>query len=1027
MALLAATPSFGVLPTVVFNGVFAPLSTGSVGLNQPAGIAVDSDGNVFIADTAHNQIVKVTSTGVASALVLSGLSTALSAPAGLALDDSGNLFIADTGNNRVVQVNGETATVVALGAVTLASPQGVATDFSGNLFISDTGNNRIVKLPAGGGAAAAWTITGLGTALNAPAGLATDTARNVYVADSGNNRIVKITSGGAASALSISGLVTALAAPLGVALDVAGNLSIADSGNNRVVSVTSGGAGSALNTGSVTLSSPAALALGSSGALYIADTANSRVITAMTSAVGFGHVQLQASSGASLTLPFTISGGITLGDVQVVMLGAATTEFTAGAGTTCANGTTNTTCTVDITFLPAAPGLRRGAVVFYDQSHSPLSMLSLYGTGDAPLTSLSPGAASVIGSGSVSLSSPFQSAMDGAGNIYVGNYTSNTVTKIPAGGSSATQVSTGAITLGEVTGVAVDGAGNLFIADYSNSRIVSVTVGGTATVLSVSGLSQAISLPTALAIDAAGNLWIADYGLGRIVRVTPSLAASVVSTGSYVFSSTTLTGLAVDGSGNIYVADRNSNAVLKITPAGVTTAVSTPGFTLTNPQGVAVDGAGNLYIADSGHRRVVEVTRAGVVSVVQTPGLAIGTIIFGVTADSAGNLIVADWANNRLVQVDTAASALAFADTNLGATSTDSPKTVTVTNLGTQALVFASNPDYSADFSENSAGASLCAAATSLAVGETCNVSVNFTPQSVGSLSHSIVVTDNSLNLTSATHAVAASGQGINAAPAVTLASSANPGFLMSSVVLTATVSSGTGTPTGTVSFHDGTTLLGSATLSAGVATFAISSLDAGTHSLTATYGGDGTFLSAGSTALQQVITDLALAMAETSNVYAAVSPGGTATFRLAVGPEHCGTFPGAVTLSASGAPAGSLVNLSPQTLPAGSAATEVTLTVVVPLQTAANVRSRGRWAANLALAPLMGALFVLGSGLRRRRGRGAARAALLLLVLASLAVLVNCGYSPPRTTPQTRSHTITVNANAGALSRSTTVTLVVQ
>jgi len=81
------------------------LDTGSAALNHPQGVAVDSAGNVFIADTAHHQIVRVIPGGNASAMTITGLSTGVSGPEGLALDDAGNLYIADTGNNRVVMVN----------------------------------------------------------------------------------------------------------------------------------------------------------------------------------------------------------------------------------------------------------------------------------------------------------------------------------------------------------------------------------------------------------------------------------------------------------------------------------------------------------------------------------------------------------------------------------------------------------------------------------------------------------------------------------------------------------------------------------------------------------------------------------------------------------------------------------------------------------------------------------------------------------------------------------------------------------
>jgi DNA-binding beta-propeller fold protein YncE len=122
-------------PTVTFNGVAVVLDTGSVPLNHPRGVAVDSAGNLYIADTAHNQIVKVTPARSASALIITGLATGLGAPERLVIDDSGNLYIADTGNNRIVMVNSSgTGSAVDLGGLTLSTPRGLALDASGNLL-----------------------------------------------------------------------------------------------------------------------------------------------------------------------------------------------------------------------------------------------------------------------------------------------------------------------------------------------------------------------------------------------------------------------------------------------------------------------------------------------------------------------------------------------------------------------------------------------------------------------------------------------------------------------------------------------------------------------------------------------------------------------------------------------------------------------------------------------------------------------------------------------------------------------------
>jgi hypothetical protein len=176
-----------------------------------------------------------------------------------------------------------------------------------------------------------------------------------------------------------------------------------------------------------------------------------------------------------------------LGAVKVFTSGQQSLDFTSGTDTTC-NGSTgpSTECSVEVMFLPTAPGLRNGAVVLYDTDLNPILTVPLYAWADAPLAALSPSPGSVISTGGVTLSFPFQVALDGAGNMYVANDGGNVV-RIPAGGGAATVVTlpTGE----EVDGVAIDGAGNLFVSDHLNNRILVVTPAGVLSTLSITGLS----------------------------------------------------------------------------------------------------------------------------------------------------------------------------------------------------------------------------------------------------------------------------------------------------------------------------------------------------------------------------------------------------------------------------------------------------------------------------------------------------------------------------------------------------------
>jgi hypothetical protein len=213
------------------------------------------------------------------------------------------------------------------------------------------------------------------------------------------------------------------------------------------------------------------------------------------SAVGFGHVQLGSASPVTLTLPFT-TGTSGLSGVKVFTSGGQNLDFTSGVDTTCNSSTgSSTPCSVEVQFLPTAPGLRTGAVVLYDTSLNPILTLPLYGWSDSPVAALAPNTGSVINTGGLATTNPYELALDGAGNMYVGDYSGKNVTKIPTGGGSASVVNLGTpggTALQNITGVALDGAGNLFVGDHQNSRILVMTPGGVVSVLSINGLSPAL-------------------------------------------------------------------------------------------------------------------------------------------------------------------------------------------------------------------------------------------------------------------------------------------------------------------------------------------------------------------------------------------------------------------------------------------------------------------------------------------------------------------------------------------------------
>jgi hypothetical protein len=274
-------------------------------------------------------------------------------------------------------------------------------------------------------------------------------------------------------------------------------------------------------------------------------------------------------------------------------------------------------------------------------------------------------------------------------------------------------------------------------------------------------------------------------------------------------------------------------------------------------------------------------------------------------------------------------------------------------------------------------------------------------------------------------------------ATTTSLTATPNPVTTGQATTLTATVQ-GSSAPDGSVSFLNGSTLLGTGTLnSSGVATLTTTLLAAGTFSLTAQYTGDANLLASTSAAVSLTVSapvttaDLAFSLNTTGSAQSqTVQPGSSAVYTLNVSPAPGTTLP-AITLTASGLPQGYTATFSPQTIAAGSGATNVTLSIQVPAQTATAMLERER-KLRAGLSALAFCILLLPFGRRfRRSGKRLLQLSgmvLLLFGLASVVGLAGCTAPPGQFSGQNaQTYTVTVTTTSASMSQTANVTLIVE
>ncbi len=539
----------------------------------------------------------------------------------------------------------------------------------------------------------------------------------------------------------------------------------------------------------------------------------------------------------------------------------------------------------------------------------------------------------VVASG---LLNPTAVALDGAGNLYISDSGNNRVVVVPNenGTLSSGDISPVNISgLGSPRGIAVDGGGNLYVADGPNASLVELPPDGGTLVSIVSGLID----PRGIAVDASGNVYVTSDGA---VTEYPSGGGTPIPLGS---GYNTPAGVAVDASGTVYVTDTGNAEIVEIN-AGNAAQLNFPIAGLSTPRGIALDASANVYVSDG--TNVIEVNRT------QAAPLAFGTINVGSTSASQ-TLTVSDAGDQKLAISNLAVTsnfiqessggadcisstslspgeqcliAVAFAPLSSGTVNgtlilTDNalnnPSSTQSVPLSGNGNVVATTTTVVASPNPSSYGQSVSLTAIVTPAGSgTATGSVTFTDgtsalgtitlsggvamlatSSLNAGSHSIVANYNGDSSFSASNSTALALVVNQAASSLALGSNLNPAVYQQPVTFTATITPRYGgVATGTVTFLNGGTPLGSAGVNGNSAGFTTSTFAVGPQSITATYNGDSNMAGSSSSALAEVVSKATTTSTVVSSANPS-APGKSVSFTVTVSPQFGGTPTGTVAL----------------------------------------------------------------------------------------------------------------------------------
>lgn len=894
--------------TANFNGV-KTVTVG--GFEFPASVVRNAEGDVFVADPEAGVVKEIHATNgqIASNSSVVVVGSGFSEPYALALDSSGDVIVADLTANKIKmivasngQVSSSSSVITIANGTNFNDPYALAMDTAGNLYVADFGDGLIYKITANAGllSGSSPAIAVGGSNFDAPSGVAVDAEGDVFVSNFGNGKISKIVaSSGSVSGSSpvqvVSTTADGFTNPVGMTFDASGDLFVADDFNNWVRELIAVNGEITTASKAITVGgpfqAPRDVAIGPLGTIIVADGSDGVVSVEDPDDADFGSVNV-GSTSSEILIPFTFDQAGSITGWTFLTNGAASTEFAQGGiNNTCSKTSYSAlyTCTLAAVFKPQFPGLREGTLQLLSGS-TVIATARLSGIGTAP-QSIFPSDAAATAPIS-NLSSPSAIVLDGSENLYVADTGNNAVKQIKAISGQITSSSV-VTSLGTTDafksprGVALDGNGNVYIADTGNNAVEEIVSTNGTLSTTVTQIQSGFDTPQAVAVDKSGNVFVASSGDSTVKEIVAMNGqagsdSQVVTIGSGFNSPQAL---AIDGSGDVFVADAGNNKVYEVVAVNgalsSTSTVNEVGSGFSAPAALAVDAAGDVFVADAGDNAIKEIVAVGgVVSSTSTvtPLASAYTEANGfaspqgIALDAEGDLFFSNDGNNSISAIPMAfPPTIAFASTNEGSTSSDSPQVITVANDGNTTLIFplptaagAENPSLATEFTYSNLSTCLqtdssSSTAFTLAAGASCSAEVDFSPTAAGSITGTLVLTDNSLNAASpkyTTQTVNLSGTSISLVNHFVF-TTAPPATVTSGVAFNVTVTAYSSTDnsqiaadySGPITFTSTdvkfTTLTGEV-LTNGVGTFSITLFTVGNQKLTVADGGGEPSLTSG-------------------------------------------------------------------------------------------------------------------------------------------------------------------------------------